>query len=68
VRERLLDQLETPAARELVADAERAVLAGELTPAQAAEQILAGLPAGPMTSSGAPMTGSGAPMTGEERP
>jgi LAO/AO transport system kinase len=47
VRERLLDQLETPAARELVAGAERAVLAGELTAEQAAEQILAGLPAAP---------------------
>ena len=43
VRDRLLDQLRSPAARELIEAAERAVLAGELTPAQAAEQILAGL-------------------------
>ena len=45
VRERLLEQLQTSAARELIAAAERAVLAGELTAEQAAEQILAGLPA-----------------------
>jgi LAO/AO transport system kinase len=43
VRDQLLDQLRTPAARELMAAAERAVLAGELTPAQAAERIVAGL-------------------------
>jgi len=43
VRDRLLDQLRTPAARALIEDAEQAVLAGELTPDQAAEQILAGL-------------------------
>jgi GTPase len=43
VRDQLLDRLRTPAARELSAAAERAVLAGELTPAQAAEQIVAGL-------------------------
>jgi LAO/AO transport system kinase len=47
VRNRLLEQLETPAARTLIADAERAVLAGELTAEQAAAQILAGLPAVP---------------------
>jgi LAO/AO transport system kinase len=45
VRDRLLEQLETPAAKELVAAAERAVLAGELTAEQAAAQILAGLKA-----------------------
>ncbi|MDQ1744884.1 MAG: GTPase, partial [Pseudonocardiales bacterium] len=44
VRDRLLEQLETPAARTLVTAAEAAVLAGELTPAQAADRILAGLP------------------------
>ncbi len=44
VRDRLLEQLDTPPARELIADAERAVLAGELTAEQAAGQILAGLP------------------------
>jgi LAO/AO transport system kinase len=43
VRDQLLDQLRTPAARELMAAGERAVLAGELTPAQAAERIVAGL-------------------------
>lgn len=45
VRNRLLGQLETPAARQLIDTAEHAVLAGELTADQAAEQILAGLPA-----------------------
>ncbi|MEO7260601.1 MAG: methylmalonyl Co-A mutase-associated GTPase MeaB [Jatrophihabitantaceae bacterium] len=44
VRDRLLEQLHTPAARELIEAAERAVLAGELTAEQAASQILAGLP------------------------
>jgi len=44
-RNRLLEQLETSPARALVAAVERAVLAGELTPEQAAGQILAGLPA-----------------------
>ncbi|HEX8093441.1 methylmalonyl Co-A mutase-associated GTPase MeaB [Jatrophihabitans sp.] len=47
VRDRLLEQLETPAARGLIADAERAVLVGELTADQAAGQILAGLAALP---------------------
>jgi LAO/AO transport system kinase len=45
VRDRLLEQLETPTARALITTTERAVLAGELTAEQAAEQILAGLPA-----------------------
>ena len=45
VRDRLLDQLRSPYAQPVVAEAESAVLAGELTPDQAAEQILAG--AGP---------------------
>ena len=45
VRDRLLEQLQTPAARELIAATERAVLAGELTADQAAGQILAGLAA-----------------------
>jgi LAO/AO transport system kinase len=44
VRDRLLEQLETPAARTLITAAERAVLAGELTAEQAAARILAGLP------------------------
>jgi len=43
VRTRLLDQLRTPALREVTEAAEQAVLAGELTPDQAAEQILAAL-------------------------
>jgi len=43
VRDQLLDQLRTPAARELIEAGERAVLAGELTPPQAAERIVAGL-------------------------
>jgi LAO/AO transport system kinase len=46
VRDRLLEQLETPAAKALIAAAEHAVLAGELTAEQAAAQILAGLPGG----------------------
>jgi GTPase len=45
VRDRLLEQLETPAARTVVAAAEQAVLAGELTAEQAATQILAGIAA-----------------------
>ncbi|MDQ1721047.1 MAG: GTPase [Pseudonocardiales bacterium] len=45
VRDQLLEQLQTPTARELVAAAERAVLAGELTAEQAATRIVAGLPA-----------------------
>ncbi|MEO6703612.1 MAG: methylmalonyl Co-A mutase-associated GTPase MeaB [Jatrophihabitantaceae bacterium] len=44
VRDRLLDRLDTPAARQLTAGAEQAVLAGELTPTQAADRILGGLP------------------------
>ncbi len=43
VRNRLLGQLETPYARRIIEAAERAVLAGELTADQAAEQILAEL-------------------------
>jgi len=43
VRDRLLRQLEAPAARELIATAERAVLAGQLMPDEAAEEIIAGL-------------------------
>ncbi len=43
VRNRLLDQLETPYARQVSEAAERAVLAGELTADQAAERILAAL-------------------------
>ncbi|HTZ43254.1 MAG TPA: methylmalonyl Co-A mutase-associated GTPase MeaB [Jatrophihabitans sp.] len=48
VRARLLDRLRTPELRAIGDAAERAVLAGELTPDQAAERILAGLdrPAG----------------------
>jgi LAO/AO transport system kinase len=45
VRDRLLEQLETPTARAVITAAERAVLAGELTAEQAAAQILASLPA-----------------------
>ena len=52
VRDRLLEQLDTPAAKALVADAERAVLAGELTAAQAADRILAGLPAAGLPGGG----------------
>jgi LAO/AO transport system kinase len=47
VRDRLLAQLETPAARTVVAAAEDAVLAGELTAEQAASQILAALAVAP---------------------
>jgi LAO/AO transport system kinase len=49
VRNRLLERLREPAARRLVEDTEAAVLAGTLTPDQAATAILAGLrdPAGP---------------------
>ncbi len=48
VRDRLLAQLrENPAVRGLAPDLERQVLAGTLTPALAAEQILAALTAGP---------------------
>jgi LAO/AO transport system kinase len=43
VRNQLLDQLRAPAARELIEAAEQAVLAGELTPGQAADRIIAGL-------------------------
>jgi LAO/AO transport system kinase len=46
VRDRLLARLDAPAARAAAAAAEAAVLAGELTPDAAAEQILATL--GPM--------------------
>jgi LAO/AO transport system kinase len=42
-RDRLLARLDTPAAREAAASAEAAVLAGELTPDAAADQILATL-------------------------
>jgi LAO/AO transport system kinase len=41
VRDRLLAHLDTPDVREVVAGAEAAVLAGELTPEQAASRILA---------------------------
>lgn len=44
VRDRLLERLDTPTVRELAASVESAVLAGELTPDQAAARILAGLP------------------------
>jgi LAO/AO transport system kinase len=40
VRDRLLDRLREPGVRDIVDDAERAVLAGELTPDQAATSIL----------------------------
>lgn len=43
VRDRLLDQLETTSARQIIDTAEAAVVAGELTPDQAAGQILAAL-------------------------
>jgi LAO/AO transport system kinase len=43
VRDRLLDRLRTPAVRKIGESAEQAVLAGELTPDQAAERILAAL-------------------------
>ena len=43
VRDRLLEQLEAPTARELIAATEQSVLAGELTAEQAADRILAGL-------------------------
>ncbi len=43
VRNRLLDRLAEPAMRRVSEQAERAVLAGELTPDQAAERILAAL-------------------------
>jgi LAO/AO transport system kinase len=43
VRNRLLDRLRAPAIRQVGEAAEQAVLAGELTPDQAAEQILAAL-------------------------
>ncbi|MEO7263252.1 MAG: methylmalonyl Co-A mutase-associated GTPase MeaB [Jatrophihabitantaceae bacterium] len=56
VRDRLLEQLQTPTARELTAAAERAVLAGELTAEQAAQRILAGLPAAPADAAGQPPT------------
>jgi LAO/AO transport system kinase len=45
VRDRLLQQLESPAARALTEAAERAVLTGELTAEQAASKIVAGLSA-----------------------
>ncbi|PZS05149.1 MAG: methylmalonyl Co-A mutase-associated GTPase MeaB [Pseudonocardiales bacterium] len=45
VRDRLLDRLGTPGLRAAVAAAERAVLAGEITPDQASTQILATLDA-----------------------
>jgi LAO/AO transport system kinase len=43
VRDRLLGRLDTPEVRPLVHDAEAAVLAGEMTPDQAAEKILGAL-------------------------
>ena len=43
VRNRLLDQLRSPYAQPIVAEAEAGVRAGELTPAQAAEHIVTGL-------------------------
>jgi LAO/AO transport system kinase len=43
VRDRLLERLEDPAARELIAVAEGKVLTGQLTAEQAAGEILAGL-------------------------
>jgi LAO/AO transport system kinase len=43
VRDRLLARLDTPAARPVVRAAEAAVLAGEMTPDQAAEKILGAL-------------------------
>ncbi|MGX7680903.1 methylmalonyl Co-A mutase-associated GTPase MeaB [Jatrophihabitans sp. DSM 45814] len=43
VRDRLLSVLETPAGRSLIAEQERAVLAGELTPDQAAGNIVDGV-------------------------
>lgn len=43
VRDRLIARLDAPAAREAVAGAEAAVLAGELTPDAAADQVLATL-------------------------
>jgi LAO/AO transport system kinase len=43
VRDRLLARLDTPAARPVVQEAEAAVLAGEMTPDQAAEKILGAL-------------------------
>ena len=43
VRDRLLGRLETPAVRPVVRHAEAAVLAGEMTPDQAAEKILGAL-------------------------
>ena len=46
VRNRLLDRLREPAVRQITEAAERAVLAGELTPDQAAERILAALDSG----------------------
>jgi len=47
VRDRLLARLDAPAVREAVAAAEAAVLAGELTPDQAATRILATLDPSP---------------------
>ena len=46
VRNRLLDRLAEPALRRVSEQAEQAVLAGELTPDQAAERILAALDRG----------------------
>ncbi|HST63769.1 MAG TPA: methylmalonyl Co-A mutase-associated GTPase MeaB, partial [Mycobacteriales bacterium] len=43
VRDRLLGRLETASVRPVVQDAEAAVLAGEMTPDQAAEKILGAL-------------------------
>ena len=43
VRDRLLGQLETSAMRSVVRDAEAAVLAGDLTPDQAAAKIIESL-------------------------
>jgi LAO/AO transport system kinase len=43
VRDRLLGRLETPSVRPVVQEAEAAVLAGEMTPDQAAEKILGAL-------------------------
>jgi len=47
VRDRLLDRLRTPEIRRVGEAAEQAVLAGELTPDQAAEQILTALDRNP---------------------
>ena len=43
VRDRLLGRLETDSVRPVVTEAESAVLAGDMTPSQAADTILAAL-------------------------